>query len=144
MKTFSTRLREASANALRSLLGMMPMLLAVFGLVGLFQTFVSPQTLRSFFTGTPLCDTLLATLIGGVSVGQPVISYIIGGELLDQGISLYAVSAFILAWVTLGVIQLPFEASLFGGRFTLVRNLLAFFFALLIGWATGVTLQTIS
>jgi len=139
-----SRLKKAITNALRSLAAIAPMLLAVIGLVGLFQAFVSPEMLRSLFNGSPFYDTLVATVIGGVSVGQPVLSYVIGGELLGEGISRYAVGAFILAWVTLGLIQLPLEAALFGGRFTLIRNLLAFVFAMLIGWATGETMGLLS
>lgn len=121
-----------------------PMLLAVIGLVGLFETLVTPQMLHSLFTGEPVEDTVIGTVAGGVSVGQPFMSYIIGGELLDEGVSLYAVAAFILSFVTLGVVQLPLEAQLFGLRFTVVRNLLALLFALLISAATVVTLRMIS
>ena len=141
MKLPAPRLREAFEKALRSLIGMLPMLLGVIGLVGLFQAFISPQMLRSLFGVSPLVDTFTGTAIGAVSIGQPVISYIIGGELLEQGISLYAVTAFILAWVTLGIIQLPLEASLFGKRFTAVRNVLSFLFAMLIGFAVALTLE---
>jgi len=140
----NSRAKEAFVKSLRSLASVIPMLLAVIGLVGLFQTFISPQMLRSLFSGSPFTDTLIGTLIGGISIGQPVISYIIGGELLDQGISLYAVTAFILAWVTLGFIQLPLESSLFGRRFTIVRNLLSFVFAMLIGFAVALTLEGLS
>ncbi|MHC3993545.1 permease [Thiomicrolovo sp. ZZH C-3] len=140
----NSRAKEAFTKALRSLATMTPMLLAVIGLVGLFQAFVSPEMLRTLFSGAPLLDTLIGTVIGGISIGQPVISYIIGGELLGEGISLYAVTAFILAWVTLGIIQLPLEASLFGKRFTVIRNLLSFVFAMLIGFATALTLQGLS
>jgi len=120
------------------------MLLAVVGLVGLFETYVTPQMLQSLFNGSPLYDTLIGTLSGGVSVGQPFLSYIIGGELLEEGISLYAVTAFILSFVTLGLIQLPLEYSLFGVRFTVVRNLLSLIFALLISWATVATVGLFS
>ncbi len=140
MKSEQPTFKKALLNALKTLYTIFPMLLAVIGLVGLFQTFVTPQMLQSLFSGAPLQDTLVGTLVGGVSVGQPFLSYIVGGELLKEGISLYAVTAFILSFVTLGVIQLPFEYSLFGLRFTLVRNLLAFVFALLIAWATVATI----
>ncbi|MGB5444340.1 MAG: hypothetical protein WBM99_02445, partial [Psychromonas sp.] len=122
----------------------MPMLVAVIGLVGLFQAAVSPQMLHSLFGGSPLQDTLTGTVIGAVSVGQPVFSYIIGDELLEQGISIYAVSAFILSWVTLGIIQLPLEWVIFGRSFTILRNLLSFIAALLIASATAVTLSLLS
>jgi uncharacterized membrane protein YraQ (UPF0718 family) len=141
MAPFIPRFKEASNNALKTLRSIAPLLLAVIGLVGLFETLVTPQMLHSLFTGKVLDDMLIGLFAGGVSVGQPFLSYIIGGELLQEGISLYAVSAFILAWVTLGLIQLPLEAELFGARFTLVRNLLALFFVLLVSFAAVATLE---
>ena len=144
MTPLSTRFKQALAGTLKSFYAIMPMLLAVIGLVGLFQATVTPQMLHSLFSGAPLHDTLIGTFVGGVSVGQPFFSYIIGGELLKEGISLYAVTAFILAWVTLGVVQLPLEWVIFGSRFTIVRNLLSFIFALLIAWATAATLGILS
>ena len=138
-----TRFKQALLSALKSLGSVMPMLFAIIGLVGLFQAAVSPQMLHSLFSGSPLQDTLTATVIGGVSVGQPFFSYIIAGELLAEGVSLYAVSAFILAWVTLGIIQLPMEWAIFGRRFTILRNLLSFIFALLIAWLTAVTVSAL-
>jgi len=144
MTLLPPRLKKTLAATFKTLCAMMPMLFAVIGLVGLFQTVVSPQMLRSLFSGTALQDTFIGTLVGGVSVGQPFFSYIIGGEMLDQGISLYAISAFILSWVTLGILQLPLEWSIFGGRFTITRNLLSFIFALLIACATTFTLGILS
>ena len=136
MKSLSDRLKETSKGTLKSLVVVMPMLIAIIGLVGLFETIITPQMLHSLFSGSALKDTLIGTLAGGVSVGQPFLSYIIGGELLQEGVSLYAVTAFILSFVTLGVIQLPLEFSLFGARFTIMRNLLSLLFALLISWVT--------
>jgi uncharacterized membrane protein YraQ (UPF0718 family) len=119
----------------------MPMILSVVGLIGLFQGFVSQEALASLFTGDPWVDTLIGTLAGAVAVGQAMVSYILGGELLQQGISLYAVTAFILAWVTLGVVQLPLEAEVLGLRFTIWRNILAFLFTILTAVATVATLE---
>lgn len=110
-------------------------------MVGLFQVLVTPQMLSSLFKGAPFLDTLTGTLSGAVAAGNPIVSYVIGGELLAQGISLYAVSAFLLSWVTLGFIQLPAEVAVFGGRFTLYRNILAFVFTMLIAVLTTLTIQ---
>lgn len=123
---------------------MAPLLLGVIGLVGLFQILVTPKMLAALFRGNPLVDTLIGTLTGAAAAGNPVISYLLGGELLNQGISFYAVSAFILSWVTLGFIQLPAEVEVFGGRFTLYRNILAFVFTMLIAVLTTLTLQVVS
>ncbi len=131
---------KALKQALVGFVSMTPMILGVIGLVGLFQAYVTQEMLASLFTGDPVKDTLIGTVAGGIAVGQALISYILGGELLEQGISMYAVTAFILAWVTLGVVQLPAEAEVLGGRFTLYRNLLAFVSTLLVSIATVWTL----
>jgi len=136
MKPVFIRLKTAAKNTLGTLMMVMPMLLSVIGLMGLFKTLVTPEMIQSVFQGSVLSDTLIGTGVGAISVGQPFLSYAIGGELLDEGVSLYAVTAFILSFVTLGLIQLPLEWSLFGTRFTLLRNILSFIFALLISIVT--------
>ena len=136
--------RKVLRKSALSFLGMAPLLLGVIGLVGLFQILVTPEMLSSLFQGNPMADTMIGTLIGAASAGNPVVSYLLGGELLSQGISLYAVSAFILAWVTLGFIQLPAEVEVFGGRFTLHRNILAFVFTVIIAVLTALTLQALA
>jgi uncharacterized membrane protein YraQ (UPF0718 family) len=123
------------------MLAMVPMIMAIVGLVGLFEGFVTKQMLASLFTGNPVADTLVGTVAGMIAVGQAMISYIIGGELLSQGVSFYAVAAFILAWVTLGVVQLPAEIEVFGVRFVLVRNILAFVSTIIVATlAAGISL----
>lgn len=127
-----------------SFFAMAPLLLGVIGLVGLFQVLVTPKMLASLFRGNILVDTLVGTLGGAAVVGSPVVSYLLGGELLAQGVSLYAVIAFILSWVTLCYIHLPAEVELFGGRFTLYRNILAFVFIMLIAVLTSLSLKVLS
>ncbi|MDY0189218.1 MAG: permease [Desulfuromonas sp.] len=122
-----------------SFAAMLPMLLGIIALVGLFQTIVTPRMLASIFQGNAFIDTLIGTLSGAAALGTPVISYLLGGELLAQGVSMYAVSAFMLAWVTLGFTQLPIEIEALGSRFTLQRNLLAFFFTMAVAVLTTIT-----
>jgi len=121
----------------------LPILLGVVLLLGLFKIYVSSELISSVFTGELLGDTALGSMIGSISAGNPITSYIIGGELLKEGVSLFAVTAFIAAWVTVGVIQLPAEAAILGIRFALTRNALSFIFAILVSIATVVTLGVI-
>ena len=141
MPAMFQRLKKASLQTLKSLEVIAPMLLAIVGLVGIFETYITPEMIHTLFSGKVINDTLVGTAAGALSVGQPFLSYIISGELLQEGVSQYAVTAFILSFVTLGVIQLPLEFSIFGARFTLVRNILSFIFALLIAYLTTQTLQ---
>lgn len=105
---------------------LLPVLLGVVLLVGLMGAFLTKQNVSIFFTGNPLSDTLRAALLGSVIAGNPINSYIVGGELLKMGVSLFAVTAFMLSWVTVGIIQLPAEMAALGKKFALARNAFAF------------------
>jgi len=121
---------------------MLPVLFGVVLLAGLLKAFISPQALESVFTGRPFTDTLWGAVSGSIFGGNAVNSYVIGAALLDTGVSLFAVTALIVTWVTVGLIQLPAEAAALGTPFTIVRNLVAFvvslglavFTVLVAGW----------
>jgi len=85
-------------KALKSFGVTVPILLGVVLLLGLFKIYITPELISSVFTGNLFRDTLLGSIIGSVSAGNPITSYIIGGELLNEGVSLFAVTAFIAAW----------------------------------------------
>lgn len=127
-------------KAFKSFGAALPMLLGVILLLGLFRTFVPKEMLSALFTGEVLKDTLIGSLMGSISAGNAVTSYLIGGELLEENVSLMAVTSFIVAWVTVGIIQIPAEASILGQRFAYTRNALSFVFSILISIATVWTL----
>ncbi|MCD4704284.1 MAG: hypothetical protein K8R64_08360, partial [Methanosarcinaceae archaeon] len=63
--------------------------------------------------------------------GHPITSYILGGEFLAQGVDLLVVTAFLIAWVTVGIVQIPVEAAVFGKRFAILRNVSAFMLSMI-------------
>ena len=81
-------------------------------------------------------DVLIGTTIGSLSAGNPATSYILGGELLKQGISLLAVTSFLVAWVTVGLVQLPAESMILGKKFAITRNILSFIFTIIVSLIT--------
>jgi len=137
----STKIRKVSKKTLTGILKILPMLLAVVGLVGLFKAYVTPEILKMLFNGSLLHDELVGIIAGAVSVGQPFMSYIIGGELLKEGVSFYAVTAFLLSYITLGIIQIPMQLEIFGLRFTLILNALALVFSVVVSVATVVSIH---
>lgn len=130
-------------RAARSFVSVLPISLGVILLLGLFNTMVPKKLISSVFTGHVLGDTFIGAVAGSLLAGNPITSYIIGGELLADGVSLFAVTAFIVAWVTVGVIQYPAEAGILGKRFAAVRNLVSSFLAILVSIATVTTLMVI-
>ena len=136
-------IKDAFNKSLKGFLSMFPMLLAILLLLGIFDVYITKDILLSFFISNNFIDTITGTLLGGVLTGNPMISYILGGELTDAGVSLYAVTAFILSWVTIGLVQLPAEVEVFGLRFTFYRTLFTFITTILVSLATVLTVNWI-
>lgn len=132
----------ATKQAARGMGRALPIILSVVFLLGLVRVAVTPAQLETLFTGRGGLDILLGTVAGSVSTGNAVTSYVLGGELLAQGVRLSAVTAFLVAWVTVGLVQLPAEAALLGRRFALVRNATSAVSAIIVGvltvWLLGV------
>ena len=89
------------------MLSVLPILTGVILLVGLLRVAVPASTIKAVFSGVMLRDTVFGSLLGSVLAGNPINSYVIGSQLLDDGVSLYAVGAFVVTWVTVGMVQLP-------------------------------------
>lgn len=131
--------REAAAQAFRSgsrqIRNLLPVTIGVIFLAGLFTAFLSEELLSSFFSGSLWWDSLRGASFGSVFAGNPISSYIIGGKLLELGVSLGAVTAFICSWVTVGLLQLPAEIAALGWKFAVVRNLSCFGLSLAMSFA---------
>ena len=136
-------IKDAFNKSLKGFLSVFPMLLAILLLLGIFDVYITKDILLSFFISNNFIDTITGTLLGGVLTGNPMISYILGGELTDAGVSLYAVTAFILSWVTIGLVQLPAEVEIFGLRFTFYRTLFTFITTILVSLCTVSTVNWI-
>lgn len=101
-------------------------------LVSMLSVLVPKSAYLILFGHNDALDSALGTLAGSVSVGNPLVSYVLGGELLGQGIGMVSVTAFIVSWTTVGVAQFPAESAILGRRFSFLRNVSAFFLALAI------------
>jgi len=117
---------QAAKSAARQFVSLLPILIGVVLLIGLFNAFISKEILASILSGTPVLDTSWGAFFGSILAGNPINSYVIGGELLKYGVSLFAVTAFIITWVTVGLVQLPAEIAALGRKFALVRNAISF------------------
>ncbi|MBD3263202.1 hypothetical protein GF374_02375 [Candidatus Woesearchaeota archaeon] len=130
------RIKQAIKKATRGIGNAIPIIAGVVLLVGLITSSVPKSFYSTIFTKNPIFDSFIGSAIGSVLAGTPITSYIIGGEILSQGVSLIAVTAFVVAWVTVGIVQFPAEAYLLGRRFAITRNLISFMFAIIVAMIT--------
>jgi len=130
------KLKESFLKAGRALGKVFPMILGTILLVSLISALIPESFYLSVFNKNIFFDSIVGSLIGSVSAGNPITSYIFGGEMLNQGVGLIAVTAFLVSWVTVGLIQLPAESLILNKKFAIIRNLSSFVFAIVVAVLT--------
>ena len=130
------KLSQSIAKSFKMVGRMLPIMIGVILLISLALANIPKTFYANLFSGDYIIDPIIGALTGSIVAGNPITSYIIGGELLEQGISMIAITAFIVAWVTVGVVQFPAEAMLLGKKFALIRNVTAFLFSIVVALIT--------
>ena len=137
------KLKQSARKTLHSFINILPIVFGMLLLTSLIVSLFPEQLSIGLFGQNNFLDALLGATLGGVAAGHPLVSYVLGGELLASGVSLFAVTALIVSWVTVGMVQLPAEALMLGKRFAVYRNLMCYLFAIVIALLTVYTLHLI-
>jgi len=118
--------KRALSKTKNSFIQTIPFIIGTLLLISLFNNVVNKQEIVRIFSGNVLTDSFIGSFIGSIMSGNPLISYIIGGELLTSDVGLIPIVAFLTAWVTVGVVQLPAECKILGKKFAVTRNSFSF------------------
>jgi len=136
------RVLEAIFKAGKALYMALPILLGIVILISISKILI-PTTAYALIFQNNIFDSFIGSSLGSILAGNPITSYIIGGELLHNGISLIAVTAFMVSWVTVGIVQLPAESLLLGKKFAVYRNISSFVLSIFVAILTVVIIGVI-
>ncbi|MGD9379791.1 MAG: hypothetical protein PVI51_04415 [candidate division WOR-3 bacterium] len=137
------QLGKSLKKSAQTMARLLPIIISALLLLSLFNNLVPRSFYVALFKRSLLLDSIMGSLVGSISAGHPMTSYILGGEFLRNGVGISAVTAFLVAWVTVGIVQLPVEIMILGRRFAIARNLSAFVFAVTVGIVTMLILRVI-
>jgi uncharacterized membrane protein YraQ (UPF0718 family) len=134
--------RHKTAKALRAgrrqFATVLPFFVAVFGLIGLLETLLTPRDVQGLLGAQRgVLAPLYAALLGGLGAGPPAAVYPLGRYLLDQHAGVAAVATLLIAWVAVGTVTLPVEVRFFGPRFAFSRWTLSLGVSLGLGLLMG-------
>lgn len=129
-------LKQSAYKSLKGLWMAFPMIIGTIFLISLISALIPKSFYVSIFSNNFFIDSITGGIIGSISAGNPITSYIFGGEMLQQGVNLLAVTAFLVTWVTVGLIQLPAESAILGKKFAILRNFTAFILAIFVSILT--------
>ena len=138
------RLIESLKKTARTFVNLLPIIIGMLLLTALAVT-LFPEHIPIGLSGrSDVLDALIGASVGSVAIGHPLASYLLGGEMLKSGMSLVAVTALIVSWITVGIVQLPAEVLMLGVRFAIFRNVICFFSAVAIALLSVYTLRLVS
>ena len=141
-QTTIKKISAALKSGINTLLRRTPLLVAILVVVAMIDVFVPREIIISLIgSSRGFLSVLIATILGSVLMGPVATSFPLGMILLAKGASVSSVASFLFAWVMVGITVLPFEISVFGNRFALVRNAFSFAGAIILGLLMGLLMS---
>jgi uncharacterized membrane protein YraQ (UPF0718 family) len=110
-------------------------------LIAVMMSVIPPSLIRTYLgAGSGIYGPLAAAVIGSVTLIPGFISYPIAAFLIKDGASYTTVATFMTTLMMVGIVTLPLEIRYFGKRVAILRNILNFAAAIVIGAVVGVIL----
>jgi uncharacterized membrane protein YraQ (UPF0718 family) len=114
-------------------------LLAVLIIVSFVLYFIPEKTITEYLTGgNKYTGTLIALLLGSISVMPGFIAFPLSGILKDNGVLFMIIAAFTTSLMMVGIISFPVEKKYFGTKVALLRNIISFLTAAIVSIAAGI------
>jgi uncharacterized membrane protein YraQ (UPF0718 family) len=130
---------EAIKSGFRMFLNILPNLLVVLILISAFLYFIpEPMIVKILGAKSGIKGLFIAAIFGSIGQIPPFVLFPIAKILLSKGVSYMVVAVFITNLMMVGVLTFPIELKFFGMRAALMRNVLSFFGAILIGILMGI------
>ena len=129
---------EGVKRGARMLLNLLPALLTVLSLVSIFLYLV-PEGMIVKLLGAKsgVMGVAIAAAVGSIALIPAFISFPLAKILLAKGVSYTVVAVFITTLIMVGVLTLPIEFKYFGKKAAIMRNVLSFLGALVVGILIG-------
>jgi uncharacterized membrane protein YraQ (UPF0718 family) len=133
--------KQSLLAAGKSFVRLLPTVLLIIVIIGLFLAFVPPERVARFIgEQAGLAGILVISAVGAVLHIPALTSFPLAASLLQRGASIAAVAAFITTLTMVGMVTLPLEIKELGQKMALLRNGFSFLMAILIALLMGVIL----
>jgi len=134
--------KMALKKAWKSLEKILPQLLGIVFLVGIILALLDTQTISTVIgSDSGFLGILISAIVGAVTLIPGFVAFPTAALLLENGAGYMQVAAFVSTLMMVGVATAPVEMKCFGKKLTLIRNIMAFVFSILvafiIGWVVG-------
>lgn len=133
--------RQALVKAWKSFENILPQFLAILVLIGLMLAVLDKELItRLLGAESGALGMAIAAVIGSVTLIPGFIAFPLAASLLSSGAGYGQTAMFLTTLMMVGIVTLPLEGTFFGKRLALMRNVLAFFYAVVSSVVLGALL----
>ena len=123
---------QALKKAWKSFEGILPQFLSILVLIGLMLAVLDESVIsRLLGAESGLVGMAIAAITGSVTLIPGFIAFPLAASLLAAGAGYGQIAMFLTTLMMVGIVTLPLEATCFGKRLAIQRNLLAFLYAVI-------------
>ncbi len=131
-------------KGLKQFLKILPTLLSVIIVISIVLYFVSNEFLMEYLGDKAGWGAyFFAAVVGSVSILPGFIAYPLSGILVQSGVSLSVIAVFITTLKMVGILTIPIEKKYFGLKVAIVRNILSFLGAIIVGGIMAIIYNSI-
>ena len=130
--------KRALILGLKSFENILPQFLFIIITVGILLSFLTTDIISKILgNSSGFIGIILADIMGTIIMMPTFVSFSLGNTLLLNGAGYSQVATLISSLVLIGLMTLPLEIKYLGKRATLLRNLIAFIFSIIVGIILG-------
>lgn len=125
-------------KAWKSFENIMPQFLSIILLIGVMLAVLTPEQI-SMFLGkeSGIMGVIMAAFIGTITLIPGFVAFPLASALLQNGAGITQIAAFVSTLMMVGIVTIPVEIQYFGKKVTIIRNLSAFIFSLVVAMVMG-------
>ena len=128
-------------RAWKMFITVLPQFVAILLLVGLLLAAVTPEIIQQVIGAeSGFLGMVITSLLGAVTLVPVLIAFPIAAELLKNGAGITQIAVFISTLTMVGFVTLPIEIKYLGKKVVVLRNVLAYLFAVATAFAIGAIL----
>jgi uncharacterized membrane protein YraQ (UPF0718 family) len=131
--------KKAFVKSLVKFLNLLPMMIVIIVLIGLIFGFIPPELIKTYLgSNDNIFQVVAAAIFGAITLIPSLVALPLAGSLVEAGASYTPIAAFITTLTMVGFVTLPIELKELGKKITILRNVFAFIFAIIISLIIGV------
>lgn len=130
--------KMALKKAWKSFENIMPEFLTVIMSVGILLAVLNAELISQIIgNNSGWIGTIIAAVVGAITLIPGFVAFPTAAILVENGAGYMQIGAFVSTLMMVGIVTMPVEIKYFGKKLTILRNMLAFMFSLIVAFIIG-------